>query len=156
MPNNKFNHQITDLTQKRQLLVVLIFFFVVIILWTFSSLIASQQKTTISKDLVELSQPLNPILNENVIKRLEDKRHFSDQELQAFKIYKLISSDDKKTIRLVEISSEVNSLDGIEDSSELRNTPTLPVNFETESNQLDSNVLDNNLSNPQENINNEI
>lgn len=111
MNKNKFSQQLSNLKQKKQLMVILVFLFVVVIAWTTVGLFSSQHKVAISKDLREISKPLTPTLNEKTLVKLEAKRFFDDQELKDFPIFKVVSTKDGKISKLVEISSEVETLD---------------------------------------------
>lgn len=111
MSKNKFSEQLANLKQKKQLMIILLFLFVVVITWTMVSLLSSQKKISISKDLRELAKPLTPTLTETTLEKLEAKRFYSEEELLEFPIFKVISSKDGKVSRLVEISSEKETLD---------------------------------------------
>lgn len=102
--SNSIQKQIEKLKQQRTLLVALAGLFVVVVVWTSVTLFGSQKKVAISKELRDLSKPLTPTVDGAVLDRIEAKRSFTPEELAGFPVYKVVSTKDGKTQRLVEIA----------------------------------------------------
>ena len=90
---------------QQQILAILVFAFVAVIVWVGVNLFTSQQKTGISKDLLRLSKPLTPTINQEVIQRLRQQGVFFDSQLQDFPIYMIIK-DKNQVEQKVEIGTE--------------------------------------------------
>lgn len=84
---NSFQDQLKNLQKRKELLIILMFLFVIIIFWIGLSLFTSQQKLGITAEQKKLAQPLTPNINTSVIEKVEQKRVFSDFELEDFPIY---------------------------------------------------------------------
>lgn len=106
MKKKSYKQQLGLLQHKKQFFVILIFLFVVVIIWTVISLASSQEKLQISKELKDMTIPLNPNIDIEVFDKLNQKRQFSDNDLRAFSIYKIISSDRGTESRVVKIDYE--------------------------------------------------
>lgn len=100
----------TDLYRLRfskQFLIVLVLLLVSLMIWTFISIAASQNKTTLSKELVTLAAPLNPSVDREVFATLQGKRFFSEAELTRFTIYRLLTAPDGRSQTAVPIDMPV-------------------------------------------------
>jgi hypothetical protein len=73
----KSHHSIQNLKQQQFFLQILILGFIIAFFWIFVSLFRSQQADVISPELQQLAVPLNPNLDEAVIRRLEQKQPIS-------------------------------------------------------------------------------
>lgn len=102
---NIFKQTLDKIKHQQQMLAILIFAFVAIMVWIAATLFTSQQKTSISEDLLKLAQPLTPTINQEVIQRLRKKGVFPSSQLQKFPIY-MIAKDKGQTDRIVEIGAE--------------------------------------------------
>ena len=103
---NIFEQGLDKLKQRQQLLAILIFAFVAVIIWIMISLFTSQQRTEISNDLLKLSQPLTPAINQEVINQIRDKSLYKTEELEDFPIY-MITQDYNNQESVVEIGSDI-------------------------------------------------
>ena len=83
-------NSLQSLQQKQVFLRILIFSFATILVWVGFSLFLSQQQTGISPELQQLAKPLNPNIHLEVMNQIQQKRAFSDQELQGFPILRMI------------------------------------------------------------------
>lgn len=108
--NKGLSDQLGVLKQKKLILVMLIFFFVLVITWTMVGLFSSQKKVAISSDLRTLSKPLNPVINEEVLDSLLEKKYYEAYELEGFPIYKVLSTKDGSLSKLVDIEEERDEL----------------------------------------------
>jgi hypothetical protein len=79
-----------SLQQNQFFLQILIFSFATVLIWVAASVFLSQQRTGISPELQALARPLNPNIHLEVVAAIQQKRAFSDDELQGFPILKLI------------------------------------------------------------------
>lgn len=82
--------QLTNLRHKQQLMYILVFSLATVVVWVTVSLVGSQRRTEIPKELLDLAKPLNPTINRQVLNQLQSKRAYAPSELQAFPIYKTI------------------------------------------------------------------
>ncbi len=89
---NIFQKSFQKLKQQQQLLAILIFGLVAVIFWIAVTIFTSQRRQSISAELQQLAKPLTPSIDETVLNRIEDKRAYSQEELAAFPIYRLVQS----------------------------------------------------------------
>ena len=89
MATNLLQEQLKKLKQRKELLVILLFLFVIIIFWIGLGLFSSQQKLGITPEQKKMSQPLTPNIDITTLEKLEQKKKYSDYELQDFPIYML-------------------------------------------------------------------
>ena len=82
------------LQQKQGFLRLLVFSLVTVMIWVGVSLFLSQQQTGISPELQALAKPLNPNIHLEVINQIQQKRAFSDADLQNFQILHVIHKSD--------------------------------------------------------------
>ncbi len=101
---NIFKKTLEKIKHQQQLLAILVFTLVAAMIWIGASLFTSQQKTSISKDLLELAKPLTPSINQAVMQRLQQKKVFLDSQLQDFPIY-IIKKDKNQTEHVIEIGA---------------------------------------------------
>ncbi len=101
MVENSFQDQLKSLQKRKELLIILLFLFVIIIFWIGLSLFTSQQKLGITSEQKKLAQPLTPNINISVLEKVEQKRVFSEFELQDFPIYALYQ--DGGTTKVIDI-----------------------------------------------------
>ena len=115
---DKFERQLNQLKTDRKKLALLILALVVIVLWIGVSLFSSQKTVQLDKEIVQLSKPLVPHLDQQVFEELKNKKSYSDDDLRNFKIYRLrqleegdvileIIDDDQ--VRLATNQAEINS-----------------------------------------------
>lgn len=102
---NIFKQALEKIQQQQQMLAILVFTFVAAIMWIAASLFTSQQKTGISRELLNLSKPLTPSIDEEVIQRLRGKGVFFSSQLQNFPIY-MIRKDQNQIEEIVEIGTQ--------------------------------------------------
>lgn len=113
---NIFKQALNKIKHQQQMLAILIFAFVAIMVWIAATLFTSQQKTSISKDLLKMAQPLTPIINQEVVQRLRKKGVFPSNQLQKFPIY-MISKDKGQAEQIVEIGTEPENDQSASDST---------------------------------------
>jgi hypothetical protein len=97
--------KLAGLRIKQRVLYLLIFSFVTVLVWVGGSLFSSQSKSGISAELKNLAKPLNPVINVDLIREMGQKKHFTDQELESFQIYKLLKTKDGRAKRIIPIDS---------------------------------------------------
>ena len=100
MPKDVYQSDLKKLQLNKQFLIVLTLLFVVLIIWTFVTISASQNKTIITAEQTKLALPLTPVLDRDVFADLAAKPHFTEQELENFTIYKLVTLSDKEQVVL--------------------------------------------------------
>lgn len=109
---NPFQKTIERLRQQQQLLALLIFGLIAVAIWIVFSLITSQRQLTVSPELQKLAKPLTPNLNREVLKKLQQKRLYSQQGLEKFPIYVIVQDEFSKQERVVELGQEATSSSG--------------------------------------------
>lgn len=90
-----FEKQLANLRQRQEILAILIFSLVTIMLWVALELVSSQQRSSISAELQRLALPLTPTIQTQVIDELEQKRHYGDNELLSFPIYRILTAKER-------------------------------------------------------------
>ena len=113
---NIFKQTLEKIKHQQQMLAILVFTLVATMIWIGASLFTSQQKIGISKDLLKLSRPLTPSINQEIIQRLKQKGVFSDSELQNFPIY-VIKRDQNQVERVIEMGVELEEDQSASDST---------------------------------------
>lgn len=92
---------------------ILLFSFTTVIIWLAFSIFLSQHRTEISPELQQLAIPLNPNIHLDVIDQIQQKRTFTDQELQDFPITRIVhnpnGTDTFSTTKPLPIASPVVS-----------------------------------------------
>ena len=101
---NIFKQAFEKIKHQQQLLAILIFTFVASMIWIGISLFTSQQKTGISDDLLKLSKPLTPSINQDVIQRVQSKGVYLESQLRKFPIY-MIRKESGLPDQVVEIGT---------------------------------------------------
>ncbi|NCN45307.1 MAG: hypothetical protein COU63_01135 [Candidatus Pacebacteria bacterium CG10_big_fil_rev_8_21_14_0_10_36_11] len=95
MANNPIKDQIGKLKQRKEILIILLFLFVIVIFWIGLGLFTSQQKLGITPEQKKMSAPLTPNIDIDTLDKIEQKRKFSDYELQDFPIYVMYQNAGK-------------------------------------------------------------
>lgn len=109
---NIFEKQLANLRQRQEILAILIFSLVAIMIWVAVDLFSSQQRTAISAELQKLARPLNPIIQTQIIDELEQKRHYGENDLLSFPIYRVLSAkerDERNRQQTAPATNESNS-----------------------------------------------
>ncbi len=109
-------NEFSKLKQNQKLLAILILFFVCTIAWTVASLFSSQTTSNISPKLLKISKPLNPVLDVEVLSKLEQKRLYTEEDLVDFPIYKIIITDSGRGERIVNINTTIDQLEELENA----------------------------------------
>ncbi|MFZ1721425.1 MAG: hypothetical protein WAU07_02880 [Microgenomates group bacterium] len=109
-------NEFSKLKQNQKLLAILILFFVCTIAWTAASLFSSQTSSSISPKLLEISKPLNPVLNVDALSRIEAKKLYTDEELADFPIYKIVITESGRGERIVNINTTAEDLLNLENT----------------------------------------
>lgn len=97
--------KLTYLKNKQHLLYLMLFSLATVIIWVTISLITSQKRPGISPELQKLATPLNPTLNQETLRKVEQKEYFSEGDLRDFPIYKVITSSNGIDERVVTIGT---------------------------------------------------
>lgn len=84
----------STLNRKRDLLIILGFAVAVIVVWTITSIIENTQTTTLSPLVQSQVRPLNPSIDEITLKKIGNRRFFTEQELQNFAVIKATPSGE--------------------------------------------------------------
>jgi len=126
MPN-KFERQLDQIKRQKKLFIALILFFVVILTWILVSIFASQTKQAIGPELIKLAEPLVPNLNTQLLDDLQEKRYFSDEQLEKFSIYVLLSERGEDAGKVTEIinqetieQEEAEEVEEVEEAEEVK------------------------------------
>lgn len=112
--------EIASLRHNQYFLAFMVLLFVSIIVWTSVSIFTSQKETKVSPKLQQLAKPLTPTIKSEIISELEGKRAYSDEELAAFPIYKIIVSQDGRETKIIPIDTPA---DEIEEFRSVQRTP---------------------------------
>lgn len=104
-------NDIKKLQQSKQFLTIMVLFFVVLLFWVTISLITSQTTEKISPELQKLSKPLTPVIDTVIFDQISEKKEYSEDELSAFTIFKVLTSRDGKTERVVPIEVTIDDLE---------------------------------------------
>ena len=104
MRKNSMIDQIKSLRHGQQLLAIVILFLVLTFAWIFLSIFAGQRESTISPALQNAAKPLTPQIDEATLETIENKRSYSDEELDNFTIYKIITVNRGKEQKVVPIT----------------------------------------------------
>jgi hypothetical protein len=102
---------LAKLRANKQFLTILVLLFVSVLFWITVSLISSQSKEEISNELTLLSKPLTPNIDKETLLRIKDKYSYSKEELSAFTIYKILTTRDGKTDKIVPLEITVEDID---------------------------------------------
>lgn len=137
--NSKFEikKDLQKLKTNRQFLTILILLFVSILFWITISLISSQSNDEISKELTVLAKPLTPNFDRDELVKIEKKNSYSEDELSSFLIYKILTSRDGKTEKVVPLEVTINDLDP---------KPTIIPNVNNDTNSLLQNEVESSKS----------
>lgn len=115
---------IKKLRQNKQFLAMLILLFVIMLFWIIISLISSQTSEKISPELQKLSKALTPAIDTIVFEDIAQKRQYSESELSAFTIFKVLTSRDGRTQRVVPLEVTIDDIEGSQDSNATTNSQT--------------------------------
>lgn len=102
---------IKKLRTNKQFLTILILLFVSILFWVIIGLISSQSKEEVSKELTTLAKPLVPSIDKDTLLKIEEKHSYSDQDLSSFTIYKILTTRDGKTEKVVPLEITIDDID---------------------------------------------
>lgn len=86
---NLIQQQLQKFKQQKTVLALLIFTFIIILFWTVLSILESQRTVIVEKELIELSKPLTPRLDQEIFTTIEQKNWYQSQDLKEFEIYTL-------------------------------------------------------------------
>lgn len=95
------------LKHKRQLLTIMVLLLVSLVFWAILTLITSQKTTKVDTELTQLAKPINPVLKTEILDTLEDRRSFSESELQNFTIYRIVVDPVTQQERVMDINDEL-------------------------------------------------
>lgn len=99
--------EFAKMKHKRQLLSIFILLLICIIGWGVITLFSSQKTSKIDPELVELAKPLSPVIDTEIFAILEQKRLFTDEELQKFAIYRIYVDAKAQKEIVISIDEEV-------------------------------------------------
>lgn len=103
-----------SLKTNRQFLAILILLFISVFFWIFINLISSQTREEVSAELTLLAKPLTPTIDKETLEEIDQKKSYSQEELQSFVIYKILLSRDGKTERIVPLDITIDDIEPIE------------------------------------------
>ncbi len=103
---NQFEEQLTKIKRQKKLFIALILFFVVLLCWILLSIFASQTQHVVETELIQLAQPLVPNLDQELLVELQDKDYFTEEELENFSIYALLSDRGEDAGKIIDIVNE--------------------------------------------------
>lgn len=121
---NKIESDINRLHLSKQVLIVLVLLFVALIVWTFATIATSQNKNTISPDLIRLSQPLNPTLDRDILAELTQKEYYSEEDITSFPIYKISKKQEGSEETVTTIDAIIETPSPTPRASSASATPT--------------------------------
>lgn len=110
MQKISFVDQLKNLKHGQQLLAMGILLLVISVAWIFLGIFAGQQSTIITSAQKKAATPLTPQLDETVLAEIENKRAYTQSELENFPIYKVISIDRGRQQTVVPITFDENEL----------------------------------------------
>lgn len=142
MRKTSFVDQLKNLKHGQQLLAMAILLLVVSVAWIFLGIFTGQQSSSITPAQKKASAPLTPQLDETILEEIENKKVYSESELDTFPIYKIISINRGKEQTIVPITFDESELS--EDSKprgslESISSPTTPT---TESESATQDVVE--------------
>ena len=112
MPN-KFAKQLEKIKHKKKLLVILIFALVSVLVWIIVSIFSAQTKMGISPALTAMAQPLTPTLKGAVLETIEQKKHYPENQLEAFPIFAVIENEEGTGFSVVDVvNNRINAVIG--------------------------------------------
>ncbi len=111
IPKSEIRKDFQKLKTNRQFLTILILLFVSILFWITISLISSQSNEEISKELTALAKPLTPNFDRDELLKIQEKHSYSEEELSSFVIFKILSSRDGKTEKVVPLEVTIDDID---------------------------------------------
>lgn len=80
---------------------LLIFSLVTIMAWIGVSMYFTQRQPTLSPEIQFIAQPLNPNLDQDTVKKIEDETYYDPNTLTSFPIYVLYKDKTNSTTRMV-------------------------------------------------------
>lgn len=91
-PKNKLKlaAELQSLRQNRVYLAIMALLLVSVLIWIFVSVMDAGDDTEVSSEAIKYAAPINPNLDVAVFDMIEQKRFFSDSELEDFPINRLI------------------------------------------------------------------
>lgn len=115
-PRNLFD-DLKKIQKNKQFLSILILLFVAVIFWISGSLYRSQSRTEVSAELTKLARPLNPTIDRTIFDEVQRKKSYTDEELNNFQIYKVLTTRDGKTEVVVPINTTLDDLPSVQNNS---------------------------------------
>lgn len=123
---------IKKLQQSKQFLTIMILLFVVLLFWITISLITSQTTEKISPELQKISKPLTPVIDVAIFDQISEKKEYSEDELSSFTIFKVLSTRDGKSERVVPIEITIDDLEPEQTSKPKTNGSLLQEEIKTD------------------------
>ncbi len=108
---SKISKDFQKLKTNRQFLTILVLLFVSVLFWITISLISSQSKEEVSKELTALSKPLTPTFDKEILEKIKAKHSYSKEELSSFVIYKVLTTRNGKTEKVVPLEVTIDDID---------------------------------------------
>ena len=87
------------LKRREGLLRILMFTLVTVFCWIGFSIFLSQKKTKVANDVQKYTIPLNPNIDRLTLSEIEKRRSYTDQELQDFPIFQILSDENGSRIQ---------------------------------------------------------
>ncbi|MEA2057035.1 MAG: hypothetical protein U9O78_05030 [Patescibacteria group bacterium] len=109
--NNKFSQQLKKIKSQSNLLLMLVFAFVGVIVWIGGTIFVSSNKTELTGEVRSLARPLIPSFKVEVFSRIEEKRSYSEEELENFPIYKIEENREQGGFQVMTIDGRLIEVD---------------------------------------------
>lgn len=109
--NKSIKNDIKKLQQNKQFLTIMVLLFVVLLFWIVVSLITSQTTEKISPEIQKISRPLTPVIDISIFDQISEKKEYSEDELSAFTIFKVLMTRDGKNEKVVPIEITIDDLE---------------------------------------------
>lgn len=93
---NPFEKELKELKANRQMVYLLVFLLLIAILWISAAVFTSYKTLEIDAELIKMSRPLIPNIDESVFSKIEQKKIFTEDELADFPIYKVVNPKEEE------------------------------------------------------------
>ena len=116
---------IRKIKQSKQFLTIFILLFVVLLFWIIISLVSSQTATKIDPELQLFAKPLTPVIDTEIFNGISAKKEYTAEELAGFTIFKVLTSRDGRTERIVPIEVTADDLEPLDNDASQSNQSLL-------------------------------
>lgn len=111
--NTHYLTLLDGLRRREDLLRILIFTLVTVLVWISFEIYLSQKQTKVAEDFASYTLPLNPNIDRTVLQEIQNRRGFSDEELQEFSTQQtsIITEDELESVSTP--SAEIEDEDAV-------------------------------------------